>query len=131
MLNPMRAVPIIFLILVAGSGWSFTVSGTTYTTNGSQSDVQAACNAAPDKGTVTVVIPNGSYSWTGALTIRKSLSLAGASPTGVRINNNLAFGVMISATAGSAGHINIYWLNIVQMANNGGGKGFALSCDRT
>jgi hypothetical protein len=131
MLNPMRVVPIIFLILVAGSGWSFTVSGTTYTTNGSQSDVQAACNAAPDKGTATVVIPNGSYSWTGTLTIRKSLSLAGASPTGVRINNNLVSGAMISATAGTAGHINIYWLNIVQMANNGGGKGFALTCDRT
>jgi hypothetical protein len=127
----MRTLSLIVLMLAADSVWSFTVSGTTYTTNGSQSDVQAACNAAPDKGTVTVVIPNGSYSWTGNLTIRKSLSLAGASPTGVKISNNLASGAMISAIAGAAGHMNIYWLNIVQTANNGGGKGFALTCDRT
>jgi hypothetical protein len=131
MVNAMRTLAIIFLMFAAGAAWSFTVSGTTYTTNGSQSDVQRACNAVPDNGTVTVVIPNGTYSWTGTLTIRKSLTLAGASSTGVKINNNLASGAMISATAGAAGHINIYWLNVVQMANNGGGKGFALTCDRT
>jgi hypothetical protein len=130
MVNAIRALAIIFLMFAAGSAWSFTVSGTTYTTNGAESDVQAACNAAPDNGTVTVVIPNGTYSWTGTLTIRKSLTLAGASSTGVKINNNLASGAMISATAGTAGHINIYWLNIVQIASNGGGKGFALVIDR-
>jgi hypothetical protein len=92
--------------------------------------VQAACNAAPDNGTVTVVIPNGTYSWTGNLKITKSLALAGASSTGVTINNNLASGAMIAATAGTNGHINIYWLKIVQVANNGGGAGFALVIDR-
>src|SRR5262249_30248956 len=122
---------IIFLMFAAGSAWSFTVSGTTYTTNGSQSDVQAACNAAPDNGTVTVVIPNGTFSWTGNLTITKSLALAGASSTGVKINNSFASGAMISATAGTVGHINIYWLNIVQIANNRGGAGFALVVDRS
>jgi hypothetical protein len=131
MLNAMRALSIIFLIFAAGSGWSFTVSGTTYATNGSQSDVQAACNAAPDNGTVTVVIPNGAYSWTGKLTIRKSLTLAGASATGVRISNNFASGDMIEATASAKGNINIYWLNITQIANNSGGAGFMISADRT
>jgi hypothetical protein len=131
MVNAMRTLAIIFLMFAASSAWSFAVSGTTYTTNGSQSDVQAACNAARDNGTVTVVIPNGTYSWTGTLTIRKSLTLAGASSTGVKINNNLASGPMISATAGAGGHINIYWLNIVQIARNGGGKAFALVIDRS
>ncbi len=131
MVNAIRALAIIFLMFAASSAWSFTVSGTTYTTNGAESDVQAACNAAPGNGTVTVVIPNGTYSWTGTLTIRKSLTLAGASSTGVKINNNLASGAMISATAGTAGHINIYWLNIVQIADNNGGRGYALVIDRS
>jgi hypothetical protein len=122
---------IAFLLLCASTAWSYTVSGTTYTTNGAQSDVQAACNAAPDNGTVTVVIPNGTYSWTGTLTITKALSLAGASSTGVTINNNLSNGYMINATAGTHGHINIYWLKLVQIANNGGGAGFALNTDRS
>jgi hypothetical protein len=37
---------------------------------------------------------------------------------------------MISATSTATGHINIYWLNIVQVANNGGGVGFSISADR-
>jgi hypothetical protein len=55
------------LMFCAHTAWSYTVSGTTYTTNGTQADVQAACSAAPDNGTVTVVIPNGTYSWSGYL----------------------------------------------------------------
>ena len=127
----MKRFSIAFLLLCASTAWSYTVSGTTYTTDGSQSDVQAACNAAPDNGTVTVQIPNGTYAWSGTLTITKSLTLAGASATGVTINNNLVNGAMIAATAGANGHINIYWLNIVQVANNGGGSGFALVTDRS
>ncbi|MFZ0506447.1 MAG: hypothetical protein WAM44_22165, partial [Chthoniobacterales bacterium] len=121
---------IICLIFAAGSACAFTVSGSTYMTNGSQSDVQAACNAAPDNGTVTVAIPNGAYSWTGKLTIKKSLALAGASATGVKINNNFASGDMIEATASAKGNVNIYWLNITQIANNRGGAGFMISADR-
>jgi hypothetical protein len=120
----------IFLMLWASTAWSYTVSGTTYGTNGSQSDVQAACNAAPDSGTVTVVIPNGTYSWSGTLTIAKSLTLAGQSATGVTINNNNATSDMIDATSSANGHLNIYWLNIVQVANNGGGVGFSISAGR-
>ncbi len=131
MVNAIRTLAIICLMFAASSAWSFTVSGTTYTTDGSEPDVQAACNAAPDNGTVTVVIPNGTYSWTGTLTITKSLTLAGASATGVTINNNLANGDMIDATASANGHLNIYWLSIVQVADNGGGKGYAIVADRS
>lgn len=119
------------LIFWAQSGWSYTVSGTTYTTDGSQSDVQNACNAAPDNGTVTVLIPNGTYSWTGTLTITHSLTLQGASAGGVIIQNNLSNGGMIEATSSANGNVNIYWLTINEVANNSGGLGYMLVVDRT
>ena len=78
-----------------------------------------------------VVIPNGTYSWTGTLTVRKSLALAGASASGVIIQNNLASGDMISAKSSANGNINIYWLDIQQVANNGGGYGYMIGADRT
>jgi hypothetical protein len=48
----------------------------------------------------------------------------------VIIQNNLANGVMLAATASVNGHINIYWLNINQVANNSGGAGYAITADR-
>lgn len=119
------------LILSGQSAWSYTVSGNTYTTTGSLSDVQAACNAAPDNGTVTVVIPNGTYAWGGTLTITRSLALSGASATGVILQNTLASGDMIDATSSANGHINIYWLDMQQIANNAGGQGYIMTVDRT
>ncbi|MGA7128854.1 MAG: hypothetical protein WBZ19_21235, partial [Chthoniobacterales bacterium] len=126
----MKGLIISCSLLLCGSAFGYKVSGTTYITNGSQSDVQAACSAAPDNGTITVLIPNGTYSWTGNLAITHSLTLAGASATGVTIKNNNASGAMIAATASPNGHINIYRLNIIQIANNAGGTGYALVCDR-
>jgi hypothetical protein len=104
--------------------------GNVYPTNGSQADVQAACSAGPDDGTTTVVIPNGPYSRAGNLTITNSLSLAGAAATGVTIQNNYATGDLINATSSKNGHINIYWLNFIDLANNGGGVGYTISADR-
>jgi hypothetical protein len=121
-----------FVLMVwAHSAWSYTVSGTTYTTNGSQSDVQAACNAAPDNGSVTVLIPNGTYSWTGNLNITKSLTLAGQSATGVIIQNNNSSGDMIDVTSSVNGNTNIYWLDLQQITNEQGGLGFMITADRT
>jgi hypothetical protein len=121
--------------ILCGTAFGYTVSGNTYITDGSQSDVQAACAAAPDNGTVTVLIPNGTYSWTGTLTINRAVTLAGESAEGVVINNNNASSSMIAATSGANGHINIYWLNIVQVANNNtgsvSGSAFSISVDRT
>jgi hypothetical protein len=129
----MKSLMALALMFWAHTAWSYTVSGTTYTTNGTQADVQAACSAAPDNGTVTVVIPNGTYSWSGTLTITNSLNLAGASSNGVVIQNtNGPTAVMISATSSANGNINIYWLKVVQVVNNGGSSsGGQLSCDRT
>jgi hypothetical protein len=125
---------VIFLLvsmLWAATSWSYTVSGNVYKTNGLQSDVQAACSAAPDNGTATVLIPNGNYTWAGNLTITHSLTLAGASAAGVTINNAYANGNLINATSSANGHINIYWLNFEQVANNGGGSGYTLNLGRT
>ncbi|MBV9274756.1 MAG: VCBS repeat-containing protein, partial [Verrucomicrobia bacterium] len=116
--------------LLSGTAFSYTISGNKYLTDGSQADVQAACSAAPDNGSIVVVIPDGSFNWSGTLTINRSLTLTGADATGVKIYNDNASGDMISATASANGHINIYWLNIVQMADNSGGAGFSLRCDR-
>jgi hypothetical protein len=120
------------LMFWAHTAWSYTVAGNTYNTTGSQSDVQAAVNAAPDNGTVTVVIPNGTYSWTGNLKINKSVNLAGASATGVTIDDNYTGGYMITATSSSNGNINIYWLNVLTTSAIPSGNGYGeLSCDRT
>jgi hypothetical protein len=122
-------------MLWASTIWSYTVSGNTYVTNGSQSDVQAACNAAPDDGTATVQIPNGTYGWAGTLNITRAISLAGESAKGVVIQNNNATASMITATSGQNGNINIYWLKIVQVANNNtgssSGSAFSVDVDRT
>jgi hypothetical protein len=95
-----------FFLLLSGSAFSYTVSSTKYLTDGSQADVQAACSAALDNGSITVVIPHG----TRTLTINRSLALAGAHATGVKIYNYNASSDMISATASANGQINIYWL---------------------
>jgi hypothetical protein len=125
----MKSLMALALMFWASSARSYTVSGTIYTTNGSQSDVQAACNAAPDNGTVTVIIPNGTYTWTGTLSITHSLTLAGQSAGGVIIRNNLVNGDMIDATASANGNINIYWLDIQQIVYNNG-TGYAIGADR-
>lgn len=122
-------IALALMFWTSSSAWSYTVSGTTYTTNGSQSDVQAACNAAPDNGTVTVIIPNGTYTWTGTLSITHSLTLAGQSAHGVIIRNNLVNGDMLDATASANGNINIYWLDIRQIVGNDG-TGYAVGADR-
>jgi hypothetical protein len=126
----MEVILLLISMLWAATSWSYTVSGNIYNTNGSQSDVQAACAAAPDDGKAVVTIPGGTYNWSGTLTISKALTLAGADATGVRINNYNSSGDMIRATSDAKGDINLYWLNIVQVANNGGGVGFAISADR-
>ena len=117
------------------SAFGYTVSGHKYYTDGSQSDVQAACWAAPDNGTAVVIIPNGTFVWSGTLTITNAITLAGQTATGVTILNANPTSDMIYAVSGANGHTNIYWLNIVQVANNNvgnvSGTAFALVADRT
>lgn len=130
----MKVAYICVAMLWASTMWSYTVSGNTYLTNGSQSDVQAACSAAPNNGKITVQIPNGTYSWSGTLNITRAVNVAGQSAKGVVIQNNNATSNMIAATSSLRGNINIYWLNIVQVANNNtgsaAGSAFSMAVDR-
>jgi hypothetical protein len=122
-------------LLFTGSAFGYTVSGNTYNTDGSQSDVQAACSAAPDNGTAVVIIPNGTYIWVGTLTITNAITLAGQTATGVTILNANAVSNMIHAVSSANGHINIYWLNITQAVDNNtpvsSGEAFMIEADRT
>jgi hypothetical protein len=117
-------------IALAEETHGYTVSGNTYTTNGSQSDVQAACAAAPDNGSVTVLIPNGKYSWTGTLTISNAVNLQGASQAGVIIDNNNATSDMILVNGSANAHTTISNITIVDVAGNGGGVAFSLDLNR-
>src|SRR6201998_4966064 len=109
MKNSIQKLVVCFLLL-SGTAFSYTISGKKYLTNGSQADVQSACSAAPDDGSITVVIPNGTFSWSGTLTINHSLTLAGADATGVTIQNQNASSDMIDATSSAKGNVNIYWI---------------------
>src|SRR5271166_5060950 len=68
-----------FLSLGGFSALAYTSSGTTFTTNGSASDVQAAVNAAPNGS--TVIIPNGSYTWSQQVNITNYIILRAATVT--------------------------------------------------
>jgi hypothetical protein len=84
------------------SALAYTVSGTTYLANGSVSDVQAAVSAARNGS--TVIISNGRYTWTRALSISKFVSLQAATPGRVTIAHNNPGGDLIDLVTNSAGH---------------------------
>ena len=126
----MKAI-IFILLLSACFAAAYTVSDNQYMTDGSQSDVQAACNDAPDDGTVTVIIPNGTHQWSGTFGITKALTLAGASATGVIIESHLATGTMLYVASSAHGHFNLYWLHFKQVVPNGGAANYILGTERT
>jgi hypothetical protein len=97
---------------------SYTVSGTTYTTDGSQRDVQSAVRAVPDGRGAVVIIPNGSYVWTGQLTITKSLTLQGQTVGGVTITNDNPTTSMIVVNGSAKGHTIIEYINFVLAVAN-------------
>jgi hypothetical protein len=62
----MKELSLVTLMLCVSTAWSYTVSGTTYATNGLEEDVQQAINRATN-GAI-IVIQNGSYTWHKQLT---------------------------------------------------------------
>lgn len=124
---------LVFCLLLAGAlcASAFVKKGSTgrsIQTNGSQSDVQAAIDAAPDNGTATVIIPPGTYDWGGVLNIKKAVSLAGNGE--VVIRNQLTNGNMIQAESKKTGNIQIYNLSFKQISDNGAGRGFLMMLSR-
>jgi hypothetical protein len=99
---------IITLILTVSAACGYTVNGTTFTTNGSAPDVQAAINAAGSGAVVT--IPAGSFNWGTAvgtvLISGKGITLSGAGSSSTTINaqgpNGSFSGVLQIQTIGAA-----------------------------
>src|SRR5437868_5135139 len=73
---PTKRIFVALLCLLPFSAMAFTQSGSTFATNGSQSDVQTAINAAPPGSIVT--IPSGSFTWSSRVLMTGALHLQGA-----------------------------------------------------
>jgi len=67
------------LLAMVSSAVAYTVVGSTYTTDGSQADVQAAINAASSGA--TVVLPSGTFTWSTGITCSKSVTISGSGYT--------------------------------------------------
>ena len=114
-------LPLLLLLLFTASSslYGFTKSGTTYTTNGSQADVNAAIADATAGDTIN--IPAGSFTWGTAklaTSIAKAITLAGAGPGSTTLvmdptGPTLAAGVIrLSAAATARGFSVIPALNV-------------------
>jgi hypothetical protein len=87
----MKASVFFFLLLAIvceQQAGGYSVSGSTYNTDGSSSDVQAAISAASAGS--TVLIPAGTYQWSSPVTVSADVSLqgAGTSSTTVACSGN-------------------------------------------
>ena len=92
MFIPRFAKSTFLLCLLGISAHAYTVSGNVYSTNGSQSDVQAAINAAADGDVIQ--LPAGSFTWstgTGAgpasVTVNTGVKIQGAGASLTTITN--------------------------------------------
>jgi hypothetical protein len=116
----------IFLsILGALSSFGYTKTGNdVYKSNGSQADVQATIEAA--KPWSTVIIANGSYTWSTPMTITRPVRLQGESKGGVIITNDLVGKdlVTVAVPAGISGEISN--LNFIQGGGRGSGRHMAV-----
>ena len=139
-----KALLALILICSGQAAWSYTVSGNTYNTNGSQSDVQAACNAAPDNGSVTVIIPSGTFQWTN-VNVNNSCIIQGTQPTtgatsgktapesayGTVIQN-VGLSAALNCKSSSNGHVVVKWIDFQQVSANGGAAGqYCVQFDRS
>jgi hypothetical protein len=93
-----------FMFLGSFSALGYTsLGGNVYASNGSDSDTQAAINAAVAGGTVQV--PNGNFTWASGINCNKAIKIMGASAGGVTINNNQTNGPLVSLTPAAGGSI--------------------------
>jgi hypothetical protein len=89
-----------------------------YQSDGTVRDTQAAINAAPTGSTVQ--IPNGSYTWTAAVTIPgKAIRLTAQSPGGATITNNSSVDGIILVTEAKTQSIEVSALRIVSGSPTG------------
>jgi phage tail sheath gpL-like len=82
-------------ILVSGHAQAATLTATTC----SLIDVQAAVNSAKDGD--TVVIPNGSCSWTSGISTSKQIILSGQTKGGVTLTHAAGSGTLLTLKTGN------------------------------
>ncbi|HXM03916.1 MAG TPA: hypothetical protein VN939_14995, partial [Chthoniobacterales bacterium] len=103
----MKRSLLIFLMLCASTAWSYTVSVNTYTTNGSEDDVQNAINRASNGA--MIVIQNGAYTWRRQVTNSKNTAvhIMAQSLGGVTIKRDYKGGHMLVLNASPGGHVEL------------------------
>jgi len=104
----MRKLIILFSLLAA----AYPSFGNTITAaSGGAASVQSAVNSANNGD--TVIIPNGKYNWTSAVTVSKFIKLEAATLGGVTVTHNHPGGDLIDLTTSSAGHSVIAGINFL------------------
>jgi hypothetical protein len=119
----MKTIALIILILLIARlhAVAFTNLGNgVYQSNGTTADTQSAINAA--RTGFTVQIPNGSYTWTSAVTIPgKGIKLTGQSVGGVTIKNSSNLDGIILVNEAKNRSVEVSALRVVSGSPTGSG----------
>jgi hypothetical protein len=113
------AILLTLLGSVSSPGYT-KLSGDVYQSNGSETDTHAAIAAARPGN--TVIIPNGSYTWSVPLTIDKPVNLRGESKGAVLIANDVAGKDLLTVAIPAALSGQISNLNFIQGDGHGSGR---------
>src|SRR5438876_7932866 len=118
---------LLFAILLATLSEREARASTVTATSCNVSDVQTAINSAKDGD--TVIIPNGSCSWSSGISTAKQITIQGATVGGVTITDADANAGdnLLSLTIGNSFHTNIAYLRVLP----GTGKGSYISMNGT
>jgi hypothetical protein len=81
----MKPLSIFSLSIFCISAQAYTLSGNVYSTNGSESDTQAAINASPNGGVVQ--LPAGSFKWSRGVTVKHGLTIQGEGVASTSLEN--------------------------------------------
>jgi hypothetical protein len=81
----MKYLSLFSLCLFCVSAQAYTVSGNVYITDGSQSDTQAAINAAVDGDVIQ--LPAGSFSWSQGVTVNIGVTIQGKGVSSTTLTN--------------------------------------------
>lgn len=120
-MNRMLELFLVFVFcLHATTAFAWTKSGTTYTTNGSQSDVASAVSAASTGDTVS--IPSGTFTWSTGINISKRINIIGATsgcPSSCNDATKIIIGAITAFTPTASG-FRISGITFEGISNSGG-----------
>src|ERR1700757_559725 len=94
--DTMKLKIFLFLFVLPASLWAATIGGTP-------GEVQAAINSAAPGG--SIIIRNGSYTWSSGITCNKAVHIKGESAGGVTITGNNITATLFSLTENKDGNM--------------------------